>query len=320
MAAAAAADSVKRIKAEATCSICLELLRDPVTTACGHSFCKPCITRICKGREDATCPQCRQPLPEGRLKPNQELRSIVELFRSQAEEKPAAGNMCETHQEPLKLYCNEDQVPICVVCMQSQAHRGHPVVPKEEAVQEYRGKIAEQLGVIKSSCGKLHQFVSEIWKHLPENEQDEERRNLAGACEKLTGLQKRTGIPRQRSADPASQPKESPPDSDSSESDDEETELEGHSGREPGSEPAAEKQEEMGGPVGEEDPTPKYVCSQRSLDDAFHNISITKDDAEPKVDAQQTENRSSDGRQKRSSRRGTAASRKQNSKEEEEEK
>ncbi|XP_075769449.1 uncharacterized protein LOC102463882 [Pelodiscus sinensis] len=231
MAAAAAADSVKRIKAEATCSICLELLRDPVTTACGHSFCKRCITQICQGREDAACPQCRQRLQKGTLQRNQELRSIVELFRSQAEEKPAAGNTCERHQEPLKLYCNEDQTPICLVCMQSQAHRGHTVVPVEEALQEYKGKIAEQLEVIESCCGKLHQFVNQVWKHLPQNEREEEYRSMKRVCEKLTTvLQVRTETPGQRSGETSSQPPASPsPARDVSK----ETERQGHSGNKP---------------------------------------------------------------------------------------
>uniref|UniRef100_A0A8C3I6G9 Zinc finger protein RFP n=1 Tax=Chrysemys picta bellii TaxID=8478 RepID=A0A8C3I6G9_CHRPI len=46
--------------------------------------------------------------------------------------------MCERHQEALKLFCEEDQTPICVVCDKSKAHRSHKVVPIEEAAQEYK--------------------------------------------------------------------------------------------------------------------------------------------------------------------------------------
>ncbi|CAM5106205.1 unnamed protein product, partial [Eretmochelys imbricata] len=46
--------------------------------------------------------------------------------------------MCERHQEPLKLYCKEDQIPLCLVCDRSWRHRHHTVVPMEEAIQEYR--------------------------------------------------------------------------------------------------------------------------------------------------------------------------------------
>uniref|UniRef100_A0A3B5AZ22 RING-type domain-containing protein n=1 Tax=Stegastes partitus TaxID=144197 RepID=A0A3B5AZ22_9TELE len=44
------------------CPVCLEVLRDPVTIPCGHSYCLQCIEDYWnrpKQKGQYTCPQCR---------------------------------------------------------------------------------------------------------------------------------------------------------------------------------------------------------------------------------------------------------------------
>lgn len=118
-------------------------------------------------RQSFTCPQCRKTFPHRNFRPNLQLANMVQIIRqmhpqplkpavtsADVVERAAAGDssgvpstlaashapraLCEKHQEPLKLFCEADEEPICVVCRESRAHKHHSVMPLEEVVQEYK--------------------------------------------------------------------------------------------------------------------------------------------------------------------------------------
>ncbi|XP_063105378.1 E3 ubiquitin-protein ligase TRIM7 isoform X2 [Cavia porcellus] len=159
------------LQGEATCSICLELFREPVSVECGHSFCRGCIARCWEPPGAAPrplpCPQCREPARPGQLRPNRHLAAVAALLRrfslpaaAPEQRAPPQAARCPLHGEPLKLYCQDDGRAICVVCDRAREHRVHAVLPLDEAVQEAKEHLDSKLKVLKKDLEDYEVFRS----------------------------------------------------------------------------------------------------------------------------------------------------------------
>ncbi|XP_075772569.1 uncharacterized protein LOC142824460 isoform X2 [Pelodiscus sinensis] len=140
----AAESPVESVREEAPRPVCLEDFTAPVALECGHNSCQAPLS-----------PQGRDTEQQGPLRPNRQLANVVELAKPlsfQAAERARWDGVCGEHQEALKLFCEEDQTPICVVCDRSQAHM---VVPKQEAAQEYKEKLETHLRTLREEREKL---------------------------------------------------------------------------------------------------------------------------------------------------------------------
>ncbi|XP_031950203.1 E3 ubiquitin-protein ligase TRIM7 isoform X1 [Corvus hawaiiensis] len=146
---------------EATCSVCLEFFKDPVSIECGHNFCRACIVKSWKELEmDFPCPQCREVFQQKNFRPNRQLANMSEII-SQFTLRGAKGaedGLCPKHREALKLYCKDDRRTICVVCDRSREHRPHAVVPVDEASEEYKEKIQGRLDFLRKERQELLEF------------------------------------------------------------------------------------------------------------------------------------------------------------------
>ncbi|XP_067233898.1 E3 ubiquitin-protein ligase TRIM39-like [Chanodichthys erythropterus] len=75
---------------EFRCSICLDVFTDPVSTPCGHNFCKTCLNKCWDNSQTCNCPYCKETFkhrPD--LKINTTLRELVDHYKKKrCEEKP----------------------------------------------------------------------------------------------------------------------------------------------------------------------------------------------------------------------------------------
>ncbi|XP_077778446.1 E3 ubiquitin-protein ligase TRIM7-like [Podarcis muralis] len=168
---AASEGPVRDLRDEATCSICLDYFRDPVIIhECGHNFCRSCLVQCWEKSEgEASCPQCRERVEQSSIRRNQQLANFVEIIKKFShlggkEEGEGKGRVCEKHQEPLKLFCKKDEIPICLVCNVSKEHKSHEVVPLEEASQEYKDQISSCLDNVRKEREKILIFKANTEK------------------------------------------------------------------------------------------------------------------------------------------------------------
>ncbi|KTG36689.1 hypothetical protein cypCar_00009620 [Cyprinus carpio] len=93
------ASSSGALNEELQCSICLDVFTDPVTTPCGHNFCRTCLNKHWTRTQTCFCPFCKETFrkrPD--LKINTTLREVVQHFME-------------------KLYLGESEV-LCDICVE----------------------------------------------------------------------------------------------------------------------------------------------------------------------------------------------------------
>ncbi|KAI7790523.1 finTRIM family [Triplophysa rosa] len=137
--------SISVFQDQFSCSICLDLLKDPVTINCGHSFCMSCIT-ACWNQEDQkrvySCPQCRQTFtPRPALGKNVILAEMVEKVKK---------TKLQTDRCDVCTGRKRKAVKSCLVCLESycqthfERHEGFHT-GKRHKVTEATGRLQEMI-------------------------------------------------------------------------------------------------------------------------------------------------------------------------------
>ncbi len=71
-----------------TCSICLEVFVEPVSTPCGHSFCKACLQGYWSHSKKFVCPMCKKSYSK---KPEMSVNRVLAEISSQFQGLVMAG-------------------------------------------------------------------------------------------------------------------------------------------------------------------------------------------------------------------------------------
>ncbi|XP_036962006.1 E3 ubiquitin-protein ligase TRIM39-like [Acanthopagrus latus] len=108
------------------CSICLDVFTDPVTTSCGHNFCKTCITEHWNHNDQYLCPMCKEVFnTRPQLRVNTLLSEMVSQFRQSAQQKASSSSSEQQVSKPGEVPCDVctgtrlKALKSCLVCLVS---------------------------------------------------------------------------------------------------------------------------------------------------------------------------------------------------------
>uniref|UniRef100_A0A4W5RKL7 Uncharacterized protein n=1 Tax=Hucho hucho TaxID=62062 RepID=A0A4W5RKL7_9TELE len=128
------------------CSICLDVFTEPVSTPCGHNFCKACIRQYWDSSDLCQCPMCKEKFysrPELRI--NTFISEMVAQFRKSVQWK-ATSSPGQRPAKPGEVSCDFctgmklKALKSCLVCQTSycethlEPHQRVPVLKRHKLV------------------------------------------------------------------------------------------------------------------------------------------------------------------------------------------
>ncbi|XP_030282525.1 E3 ubiquitin-protein ligase TRIM21-like isoform X2 [Sparus aurata] len=108
------------------CSICLDVFTDPVSTPCGHNFCKTCITKHWSVNIPHKCLNCKDIFDtRPKLQVNTFISEMAAQFRQSAQQKASSSSSEQQVSKPGEVPCDDctgtklKALKSCLVCLVS---------------------------------------------------------------------------------------------------------------------------------------------------------------------------------------------------------
>lgn len=154
-----------------SCSLCLNLLRDPVAIPCGHSFCMDCISGYWN-EADYTgiyiCPQCKITFTQRPvLRPNATLSMVAEKIKKSGLNlnlSMSQGNVYAGSNDVPCDFCTGKKlkaVKSCLNCLASYCEKH--LKPHYESATFKRHKLVDELGNLDRKICQQHQKSLELF-------------------------------------------------------------------------------------------------------------------------------------------------------------
>ncbi|XP_048034562.1 E3 ubiquitin/ISG15 ligase TRIM25-like isoform X2 [Megalobrama amblycephala] len=137
-----ASSSGPALNEELQCSICLEVFTDPVTTPCGHNFCRTCLSKSWTNRKIGFCPLCKKEFSK-RLdfKINSTLRKLVQHFNKLNQESKVFCDICDERKQKAVKSCLTCQSSNCVSHLELHLRvprlKKHTLINAVENLEDY---------------------------------------------------------------------------------------------------------------------------------------------------------------------------------------
>ncbi|XP_030634264.1 tripartite motif-containing protein 16-like [Chanos chanos] len=161
--------SISEFQDQFACPVCLDLLKDPVTIPCGHSYCMGCI-KGCWDQDDQkgvySCPQCRQTFtPRPALGKNTILAEMVEKLKKMRLQAAAPPAHC--YAGPGDVECGVctgrklKAIKSCLVCLDSycQTH----FEQHEKLFKGKKHKVTDATGKLQDQICPHHNELIKLW-------------------------------------------------------------------------------------------------------------------------------------------------------------